>query len=475
MLNNALQAVIWLGEAGAAVLIIVFVYKVWHSSRLKEIAAKADAETLDYDSLGNPQVKVLPNGAMIIPPPGQRPRSNVAKVPQHIVFSPTYHHDVRGVESHQEATRLPEPVITVSSVPTFSTLLEQGEFNNKKQLLLGYSEGKPLHGTWNDLYSCIIAGLSGSGKTTTARFIALQAAIKGASFLLIDPHGGSGEESLLQTLAPLESSFLCKPAIQPRDIEAVLNRANQELQNRLSDMTNRHSRPPVIICVDEVTSLMRKSQADDISAMLQNISQEGRKVGVFALVMGQIWKSTTSGGTETRDSFASAIVHKMQRKQAQLLVPIEIARQVEVLDPKKGQAFFSSTRGDIIPVQIPNTTLGDAINVARLLTPAKKPVRTFNIPAGMLQPFTVRTGQETESGVTQATVEAAKTGWEIPLTTDEQRALAAWKAGNTTTRAVQDACGMTYYAAQKACGRLRELRLIVDRSPINQGNAGAAI
>ena len=100
--------------------------------------------------------------------------------------------------------------------------------------------------------------------------------------------------------------------------------------------------------------------------------EQGRKLGVFALLSGQIWKATAAGGTELRYSLASAFVHRIQEAQSRLLlVDQQYARYTGML--KKGQAYFSDTNGETHLVQIPLTTEQDVLAVARFLaapTPA---------------------------------------------------------------------------------------------------------
>ena len=278
----------------------------------------------------------------------------------------------RGAKSVSSLPEVGFAELKPTSVPTFAELLARGEVG--QGLLLGYTAGEPLRGGWRDLYSAAIAGMSGSGKTTTVRFIACQSALLKAQFVIIDPHGDSGEESLAETLMPLQDSFLFDPAILPHQMLSALKATEYELQQRLAD--KERPRYPLIVCVDEMTSLMRTDLAKPLAGLLQDVSQQGRKVGIFALCMGQIWKGSTSGGTELRDSFASKYVHRLARNQARMLLPTEEAATVERLPA--GQAVLCRTNGDLIPVSIPLTTGSDVTSVARLIATRAKPERNQN-------------------------------------------------------------------------------------------------
>ena len=76
-----------------------------------------------------------------------------------------------------------------ASVPSFAQLLDGGRVGKGNPLVLGFDQddGSEISGSWLDLYSTAIAGLPGTGKTTTQRFLACQTALLGARFAIIDP------------------------------------------------------------------------------------------------------------------------------------------------------------------------------------------------------------------------------------------------------------------------------------------------
>lgn len=254
----------------------------------------------------------------------------------------------------------PAHLLTSFSAPTFAALLQANAIGDGR-LLLGYTADAPLVGSWKDLYSTAVGGVSGSGKTTTTRFLAAQSAMMGARFVILDPHAGAGDDSLAATLAPLAPSFIADPAADVPTMRAVIQRVTAELDERMR--TGRKA-PPLIVCVDEFTSLMRGPVGDDLAALLERIGQEGRKYGVFALLSGQIWTAERSGGSELRDSLASAFVHRLKPSQARLLVP-DIDKAVARLPV--GHAYLNRTNGDLLEVAIPLTTAADLEAVARRL------------------------------------------------------------------------------------------------------------
>lgn len=249
---------------------------------------------------------------------------------------------------------------------TFAGLLEAGSVGRGRPLLLGYDldDGQALTGSWSDLYSTATAGLPGTGKTTSQRFYACQTALHGARFVVCDPHASAGDDSLAATLSPLRSLFMVDPAEEPRHIlEAVRYAASigdARLKGRSSD------RGPVILWVDELTSLLGRSDVgDDLAGALEQIAQEHRKVGVYLAASGQIWTAARIP-TTLRDSLASVLCHRMKRGQARTLLPTEEAAMVERLGT--GEAVLYRTSGATSRVRIPNTTAEDVVCVAGLLT-----------------------------------------------------------------------------------------------------------
>jgi hypothetical protein len=268
-------------------------------------------------------------------------------------------------------------------VPTFADLLSQGIIGPGRQLITGYSDGQPITGALADWRSGAVAGLPGSGKTTTQRFIAAQAALQGARLVVLDPHMHKGADSLAGTLAPLASAFLCDPAEHPRDMLQALHLVNDIMQGRLSGKPVDF---PLFVFVDEFTSLMGRSDlADPLATLIEAIAQEGRASLVQGVVSGQIWTADRAGGTALRDSLASTYVHRMKPAQARVLLPAEDARRAASLPT--GAAVLWRADGSIADVVIPLTTGADMVAVGKLLTIDAAPVPSkgaCQVPAGSL-------------------------------------------------------------------------------------------
>ena len=286
------------------------------------------------------------------------------------------HPMLSSLHQHHEVTHAPMPlpaniidaeVLPVANTPTFASLLDSGKIGRGKPLLLGadLDDGALLEGSWLDLYSTIISGLPGSGKTTAQRYLACQTALAGAKFVVVDPHAGAADDSLAATLGPLKSVYLCEPASDDRAIIEAVKLIDDVGKRRVSGKDK--SRQPIILWVDETTALLnRRSIGDQLAALIEEIARQYRKVGVYCSASGQIWTADRSGGSSAlRDSFASVWCHRMKRNQARLLLPTDDAQQVERLEV--GQAVLWRTSGQSNRIAVPNTTAADVRRVASML------------------------------------------------------------------------------------------------------------
>jgi len=267
---------------------------------------------------------------------------------------------------------LPEPQLAPAlAVPTFATMLDQRLVGKGRKLVLGYDDGGVLEGDWTDLYSTAVAGLPGQGKTTSQRFFACQTALHGARFAIIDPHAGAGEDSLAATLAPLGSTFLCPIASDNKEMLDTVRHIADIGAQRVKGIDKGET--PIILWVDELTSLLGRSAiGDELAELLEKIAQEYRKKKVYVSASGQIWTASRAT-SELRDSFASVLCHRMKRGQARMLLPTDEAQLVERLSP--GRAVLWRTSGATAIVGIPNTTEADVRTVATMIS-GQSPVDT---------------------------------------------------------------------------------------------------
>jgi hypothetical protein len=279
-------------------------------------------------------------------------------------------YSIRQDDEHQdeqeEIESLPAPV------QSFYDLLAAGVIQaalSQGKMLLGYIGGQLRYGSWLDLYSCGIGGVSGSGKTTTVRFLLFQAILAGARLLMIDPHIGEPEESLAAQFRSFPNVHVAVPCDDTP--AAVLKRIRWFDSERKRRKVTGQKTPAIIFVVDEFNALMRVEEVKkEMASLLLSISQEGRKFGLFAMLIGQRWSDQDMGGANMgaaiRSSLASTLAHRFtDETQAKKLVGGR--HGAECLELPQGHYLFRDTNGTIAEMITPYTTIEDGAVIQSLL------------------------------------------------------------------------------------------------------------
>jgi hypothetical protein len=254
-------------------------------------------------------------------------------------------------------------------IPSFRELLENETIGNGKPIVFGYSESGCLRqGTWVDLFSSAIGGVSGTGKTATLRSLIAQSLLSGEieTIWIIDPHYPH-PKSLLSSLGTLRDHPSVRYVENDFDIPELLTDVKTTIERRLHGQEDDSSIK--VLCIDEVLSLCKK-MARAVETILK-IGSEGRKAKVYGLFSSQIWKADCVGGSEVRDCLTSRFCHKMPPNQANVLLQDKMqSRQVKDLPP--GKALFSPVNGIPEVLSIPFCSPGDMPLVAEIMNIHKK-------------------------------------------------------------------------------------------------------
>jgi len=286
-------------------------------------------------------------------------------------YSPSIH---VSYSNKQEGRELEEgedgsaAVLLPAPVPPFSDLLDGGHIGpdqagRRQPLIFGYGDaGEALTGDWRQLYSTGLGGLQGSGKTWTAAYLLAQSALNGARLVICDPHAGDAE-SLAARVAPLRSSFACDIAEDDRAILHALQFADGELQRRKKGHADR---TPLIVAIDEWSSLRRGQLAELLPLIVEDFSSEGRKLNCHVMLMGQRWDKASVG--DFRNTLASSYVHRMRPDEARMMTGLRAsALPADTLQLPPGTAYLLDTRGTLTRVHIPFITPADLREVGERL------------------------------------------------------------------------------------------------------------
>jgi hypothetical protein len=368
----------------------------------------------------------------------------------HITYSP---HTTSKAIPGDVATVPDEQAAAAAAVPSFAELLQAGKLGKGNPLLLGYGQGgAAIEGSWLHLYSVGIGGATGSGKSWTAAYLLAQSMLHGARALVIDPHAGD-PESLATRLSPLQAGMMSEPASNPRAILATVQLVQSELDRRKS---NRAERVPWVVVADEFSALMRGELQEPLALLIEAIAQEGRKLGIYAMCLGQNWKVSRSGGGELRDSLASAFMHRIRPNQARYLTGLyadDLPRDLLELPP--GCAYWLSTGGDLRRVSIPRCNTADLHQVAGLLTDHAPTMPRMNRQESATnQPQNSHPSAPDYSPPQQAEV----------YTAEEARVIALFLDGYDAAAIVKELHGITSKAGKPYMNKLAEVQAVVRRA-----------
>jgi hypothetical protein len=264
-----------------------------------------------------------------------------------------------------------------TGVPSFRKLLEDGVIQRaakKGQMILGYVDGVARYGSWLDLYSCGVGGVSGTGKTTTVRFLLYQMIMGGGHLIMIDPHIGDEEESLAAEFRAFTQNVHLYPPCND-DEKEVLKRVKFLHAEYLARKKGLKG-PPILFVLDEYNALVRSLSETTVKALadlLLAIAQEGRKFGLFAMIIAQRWSENDLGGKNygaaIRSSLSSRICHRFtDEDQAKRFIGSKYG--VKSLELQKGHHFYRDTEGGIKETVTPYTVQADGEVIRGLLFPA---------------------------------------------------------------------------------------------------------
>jgi hypothetical protein len=267
-----------------------------------------------------------------------------------------------------------DPEVFISEGMTFQELLELGviqEAISAGKMVLGFANGELRYGTWKDFNSAGIGGVSGSGKTTTIRFLLFQTVLLKGRFIMIDPHIEDQEESLAAQFRVFKQSHVFPPCDD--NASAVTKRVRWLMKEYLRRKEQGIKGPPIILVLDELNALIRRMSPElrkELTDLLLTLAQEGRKFGLFALLIAQRWSEQDQGGkpygAAIRSSLSSMLAHRfIDEEQAKKLIGSKNGPRC--LELEKGHYLFRDTEGHLAEIVTPFTQREDSQAVLRLV------------------------------------------------------------------------------------------------------------
>ena len=319
-------------------------------------------------------------------------------------------------------------------VPTFSEAIRQ---SSKDSLVLGYDEiGQPKIGSLDYLYSCGGGGDTGTGKTSTAVYLAAQSVAHGAELVIVDPHAGH-EQSLANKIAPLSRAYLCDVATTQSEMLDTISFTQSLFDARKNGSSSCDNY--IILMCDEWLALMRGNLKNEFQQLAECITQEGRKYKMIAVFMSQTWNKNKSG--DMRDTLASHYIHRTRpalARQQTGLTSKELPSDIMRLE--NGQFYLLNVFGEMEKLKAPRVTTEDLQELAKRIFPTSQPLpQSFpttsadNNSIGFLDD--VEAVQEVQGSMTE-------TQKEIP-TAEEAEILQMFVGGEDVTAITKKISGVT--------------------------------
>jgi hypothetical protein len=353
-------------------------------------------------------------------------------------YAPRLDYDHRGEPGRDALPAPDEPAAAGDQVaPSFAELLSAGRIGRGQPLMLGYDlvEASPIWGSWRDLYSAGVGGAQGGGKSWTAASLIAQSMLNGARVILCDPHAGD-EESLTTRLSALRPHLLIH-ADDDKQIEAAARYAADELQRRREQKSA--DRTPILLVIDEWTSLLRRGLGEKLPPILSDLTQEGRKYGVNALLLAQRWSVDAAGGGDVRNCLTAHYVHRTRADEARMQTGLRgSALPDDTMQLQPGQSYLVDTRGNVRKVATPAMSTSDLVRVSLLLAaPSDAPAESR--PMGFRPARGEGANEGANEGAAGEPLRAHHSA--VTLTAEELRIVALFLGGKTPSDLAAELAG----------------------------------
>jgi len=271
-------------------------------------------------------------------------------------------------ENHSTPMLPPMSIATIESTPP---LLQQSTdlassiargWSSADRWFLGIdAQGQPQQAHLSHTGMIAVSGIPGSGKTSSAAWLAAQTAAHGGVLFVADPHAGD-PESLSSRIAGF-SGAIERLATTADEINKIILQVAMIYDRRCQQPSVQQT--PVLLLVDEFMQLMLRQQLSDAAERaLVTLSGGGRKKAIYGVLVSQNWSAAAMGPRVTvlRQIVTGALVHKSDDDTARFLLPKTYATAAATLPIGAALWFGSSTP---VQIQVPWLSDADALLAAR--------------------------------------------------------------------------------------------------------------
>lgn len=328
---------------GIGIVFIIFGVNAVLMSRVKRVERLFKATLLLPDKNGIYPVPTNPTLSSFVEPSFEVAKiyhwSNKKEVPDSLTYAPRL--SVQNQATGEEIQSLADGIGFNKSFSDIQII--------PNQILLGYSlDNNPKYVERKELISTLVGGQTGSGKSTLMRLILSQYLKQNCEVTIIDPHLLAGEESLGKSFVEILPVY--------HEIENIifhLKGIQLEINNRLA---GSEERKPKILVIDEFAGLLQNELVnDELVKTVLLISQQSRKVGVYAYCIAQQFHRDLIPSV-LRNSFTTFLSTKSREDVANLLTGNKIfAKEVSKINGY--QVVYMTPFGHIERLNVPNTTM----------------------------------------------------------------------------------------------------------------------
>lgn len=291
----------------------------------------------------------------------------IAPVPTHyaphITYSP--HHEL---EVKNDAPRLLPGDVAEPGALTLPGLTDLASLSfrpTRDAILLGLGEqGEQITVPPRALCHVALVGATGGGKSNLLRLLLPQLQSIGANVVLADPHYTPYDPESGDDWRPIARRLHMAPAVQPDEIDQLLNYLTEELERRLR-LRKRGQKwgPPLFFAFDELPVIV--NEVDGALDRIGKVVREGRKVHLLAVGASQTMLVKAIGGDSTiRDAYRTAFYVGGDLRSATALLDLP-QREIDEGALTTGLAYLRSSA--TTPARVVRVPLASNAAIERLL------------------------------------------------------------------------------------------------------------
>lgn len=274
------------------------------------------------------------------------------------------------IDAQTDCDAAPAQLSPPPAHPTLRTAQLQGWSDDQHWLIGLDAAGQPQQIDLEHTGMIALGGVSGSGKTNSAAWLAAQAAASGARLFVADPHYGD-PDSLSARIMPF-SGAVGRFAVTPAEINEVILQTWRIYDYRCTHPQADKNR--IVLLIDELMELLVRQliSADALTALLI-LGGGARKKAIHGALISSNWSAGALGprAQPLRQTITHSLVHRCSADTAKFLLPPG-GSATEAMTLQDGQTIVYGS-GRPIACQVPKLMDADRALAARAVNRPPRP------------------------------------------------------------------------------------------------------